>query len=150
MSGSIINLAFFNSGQSTVTRYCICYWRCNRLGQRQRTSMGISEEKLGTTSGEIWRRIFIVSTCEGKLYISLEKISCSFIFFFILSACFRYICDHDRMVVGFTNYVCNQCLSQLTWIRILLRQCYSIQHYVIKSDLRQVGGFLRYSGFLHQ
>jgi hypothetical protein len=29
---------------------------------------------------------------------------------------------------------------------------YSIQHYVIKfvSDLRQVGGFLRSSGFLHQ
>jgi len=29
---------------------------------------------------------------------------------------------------------------------------YSIQHYVIKfvSDLRQVGGFLRYTGFLHQ
>ena len=29
---------------------------------------------------------------------------------------------------------------------------YSIQHYVIKidSDLRQVGGFLRYSCFLHQ
>jgi hypothetical protein len=29
---------------------------------------------------------------------------------------------------------------------------YSIQYYVIKfvSDLRQIGGFLRYSGFLHQ
>ena len=28
----------------------------------------------------------------------------------------------------------------------------SIQHYVIKfvSDLRQIGGFLRYFGFLHQ
>ena len=31
-------------------------------------------------------------------------------------------------------------------------EVYSIQHYVIKfvSDLRQVVGFLRYSGFLHQ
>ena len=31
-------------------------------------------------------------------------------------------------------------------------EVYSIQHYVIKffSDLRQVGGFLRHSGFLHQ
>jgi hypothetical protein len=30
-------------------------------------------------------------------------------------------------------------------------EVYSIQHYVIKfvSDLRQVGGFLGYSGFLH-
>ena len=29
---------------------------------------------------------------------------------------------------------------------------HSIQHYVIKivSDRRQVGGFLRYTGFLHQ
>jgi hypothetical protein len=53
MRGSIINLSLFNSGQSTVTRYCICYWRCNRLCQRERASMGISEEKLGTTSGEI-------------------------------------------------------------------------------------------------
>ena len=80
MRDSIINLSLFNSGQSTGTRYCICYWRCNRLCQRERASMGISEEKLGTTSGEIWRRIFIVSTCKGKHYISLEKISCSFIF----------------------------------------------------------------------
>ena len=31
-------------------------------------------------------------------------------------------------------------------------EVFSIQHYVIKfvSNLRQVGGFLRYSGFLHQ
>jgi hypothetical protein len=31
-------------------------------------------------------------------------------------------------------------------------EVYSIQHYVIKlvSDLWQVGGFLEYSGFLHQ
>ena len=31
-------------------------------------------------------------------------------------------------------------------------EMYSIQHNVIKffSDLRQVGGFLRYSGFIHQ
>jgi hypothetical protein len=31
-------------------------------------------------------------------------------------------------------------------------EVYSIQHYVIKfvSDLRQVGGFLRVSGLLHQ
>jgi hypothetical protein len=31
-------------------------------------------------------------------------------------------------------------------------EMYSIQHYVIKfvTYLRQVGGFLRYSGFLHQ
>jgi hypothetical protein len=31
-------------------------------------------------------------------------------------------------------------------------EVYSIQHYVIKfvSDLRQVGGFSGYSGFLHQ
>jgi hypothetical protein len=31
-------------------------------------------------------------------------------------------------------------------------EVYSIQHYVIKfvSALRQVGGFLGYSGFLHQ
>ena len=31
-------------------------------------------------------------------------------------------------------------------------EAHSIQHYVIKfvSDMRQVGGFLRYSGVLHQ
>ena len=49
--------------------------------------------------------------------------------------------------------ICNQCLSPLTlWVGICSGQVYSIQHYVIKfvSDFRQVGGFSRYSGFLHQ
>ena len=44
------------------------------------------------------------------------------------------------------NYLCTKCLSPLKlWVQIPLI-VYSIQHYVIKfvSDLRQVGGFLRF------
>jgi hypothetical protein len=51
----------------------------------------------------------------------------------------------DRMVVGFYNYLCNQCLSPLTLrVRIRTNEVYAIEHYVIKfvNDLRQVGGFL--------
>ena len=48
------------------------------------------------------------------------------------------------------NYLCNQCLSPLMfWVRTPFNEVYSIQHYVIKffSDLRQVGGFLRFLRF---
>jgi hypothetical protein len=51
------------------------------------------------------------------------------------------------------NYLCNQSLSPLTLSsKPFHGEMYSIQHYVIKFViyLRQVGGFLRYSGFLHQ
>ena len=50
----------------------------------------------------------------------------------------------DRMVVGFMTYLCNQCLSPITF-ESRSGEVYSIQHYVIKfvSDLRQVGEFLR-------
>jgi hypothetical protein len=51
------------------------------------------------------------------------------------------------------NYPCNYCLSPLksrVWI-LLLVMCirYNIMWYSV-YDLWQVGGFLRYSGFLHQ
>jgi len=41
------------------------------------------------------------------------------------------------------NYLCNQCLSPLLWVRISIRG--GEQHYLIKfvSELRQVSGFLR-------
>ena len=49
------------------------------------------------------------------------------------------------------NYLCNQCLSPpRLWVRVPLMarctRCVPAQHYVIKfvSDLRQVGGFLRF------
>jgi len=48
------------------------------------------------------------------------------------------------------NYLCNQCLSPLTfWVRIPLRQGVLDTNYVIKfvRDLRQVNGFLRVLGF---
>ena len=61
--------------------------------------------------------------------------------------------DRDRMVVGFiTNYA----ISSYHHYRCEFESCsgevYSIQHYVIKfvNDLRQVSGFIRYSGFLTQ
>ena len=39
----------------------------------------------------------------------------------------------DRMVVGFYNYLCNQCLSPLTLrVRIRTDEVYTIEHYVIK------------------
>ena len=50
------------------------------------------------------------------------------------------------------NYLCNQCLTPLTWVQTRSCAVCSIQHYVIKffSDLWQVGGFLRVLGFLHK
>ena len=47
------------------------------------------------------------------------------------------------------NYLYNQCLSPLKlwgWTPFMASEVYSIQHYVIKivSDLRQIGGFLRF------
>jgi hypothetical protein len=51
------------------------------------------------------------------------------------------------------NYLCNQCLSTLTlWVRIpFMARCtrYNIMWSSV-SDLPQISGFLRYSGFLHQ
>jgi hypothetical protein len=51
---------------------------------------------------------------------------------------------HDRMVVGCTTYLYNQCLSNP-----IHSEVYSIQHYVIQfvSDLVGVGGFLRVHRF---
>jgi hypothetical protein len=48
------------------------------------------------------------------------------------------------------NYLWNQCLTPLMWVRISIRRV--VQHNVIKfiRHLRQVSGFLRFSGFLHQ
>jgi len=53
----------------------------------------------------------------------------------------RYFRDgRNRMVVGFTTTICNQCLSELTFCEFESRlgEVYSIQHYVIQfvSDLR--------------
>jgi hypothetical protein len=46
-------------------------------------------------------------------------------------------CGRDRMVVGFTTYLCNQCLSPLTlWVRSRAGRC--VQHFVIKF----VGAFI--------
>jgi len=54
----------------------------------------------------------------------------------------------DRVVFGFTTTYAISCRSPITlWVRIpLMALVYSIQHYVIKfvSDLRQIGGFLRF------
>jgi hypothetical protein len=49
-----------------------------------------------------------------------------------------------------TNNLCNQCLSVVSSNPVYGEMC-SIQHFVIKcvSNLRQVGGFFAYSGFLH-
>jgi hypothetical protein len=52
-------------------------------------------------------------------------------------------CCRDRIVAGFTATckISNQCLSPLKlWVRTPFM---AIQHYVIVSYLRQVGGFLR-------
>jgi hypothetical protein len=51
-----------------------------------------------------------------------------------------------------TNNLCNQCLSVVSSNPVHGEVC-SIQHFVITikcvSNLRQVGGFFGYSGFLH-
>jgi hypothetical protein len=60
---------------------------------------------------------------------------------------FRGRRGRDRMIVGFTTYLCNQSLSPLTLsLNSAHGDVYSTQHYLIKfvSDLRQVGGFLRF------
>ena len=59
----------------------------------------------------------------------------------------------DRMVLGLTT---TYAISVNHHYRCKLEsrsdEVYSIQHYVITtvSNLRQIDGFLRYSGFLHQ
>ena len=52
------------------------------------------------------------------------------------------------MVVGFTT---TYAISSITTNVVSSNPTQAIQHHVIKfvSDIRQVGGFLRYSGFLH-
>ena len=54
-----------------------------------------------------------------------------------------------RMVVGFTT-TCG--ITDVVSLNLTHGEVYSIQHYLIKfvSDLRQVSGFLQYSGFLEQ
>ena len=49
-------------------------------------------------------------------------------------------------------YVCYHSLSPLKLFESHPVEVHSIQHYMIKfvCDMRQVDGFLRYSGFLHQ
>ena len=80
---------------------------------------------------------------------SLPLIHC--IFYIVLYTTLPYFRrGRDRIVVGFTNYRCNQCLSPLKlWVLIsLMVKCtctlYNITMYVIKfvSDLRQFSGFL--------
>jgi hypothetical protein len=57
--------------------------------------------------------------------------------------------SRDRMVVGFTT---TYAISIITTNVASSNPAQAIQHYVIKfvSDLRHVGGFSGYSGFLHQ
>jgi hypothetical protein len=83
---------------------------------------------------------------------SLPLIHC--IFYIVLYTTLPYFdrgCrGRDRIVVGFTNYRCNQCLSplKLSVLISLMVRCtctlYNITMYVIKfvSDLRQFSGFL--------
>ena len=57
-------------------------------------------------------------------HISLNHIVC-FVFWraHIITSDKRGHCGRDRMVVGFTHYLCNQCLSPLKlWVRIPLRR----------------------------
>jgi len=64
---------------------------------------------------------------------------------------FRGRRSRDRMVVGFTTTYAISAYHHLC-CEFESRSGRGVQHYVIKfvSDLRQVGGFLRVSGFLHQ
>ena len=57
----------------------------------------------------------------------------------------------DRMVVGFTTTYAISAHYH-SCCELEYRSGRGVQHYVIKfvSDLRQVGGFHRSSGFLHQ
>ena len=54
--------------------------------------------------------------------------------------------DRDRMVVGFTTTYAISAYHHWCW------SGRGVQHNVIQfvSDLRQIGGFLRVLGFLHQ
>jgi hypothetical protein len=57
------------------------------------------------------------------------------------------------MVVGFTTTYAITAYHHLRCeFEFRSGEVYSIQHHVIKivSDMRQVSGFLRYSGFLYQ
>ena len=60
---------------------------------------------------------------------------------------------HGRMVVGFTTtFVISAYHNWSCEFESISGGVYSIQHSLKKfvSDLQQVGGFLRHSGFLHQ
>ena len=61
---------------------------------------------------------------------------------------------HDRIVVVLTTTYMQSVpiTTKVMSSNLVHGEMYSIQHYVIKfvSDLWQVGGFLRYSSFLHQ
>ena len=59
----------------------------------------------------------------------------------------------DRMIVGFTTTsVISAYHHKSSELKYTDGEVYLITHYVIKFviDLRQVGGFSGYSGFLHQ
>ena len=93
---------------------------------------------------------FHVSITQIVKKIHIWKKKCWMLRFFFLRVYYWDRRDRDRGGGWIYNYLCNQCLSPLTlWVRIPFGGVYSIQDYVIKfvSDLLQVGGFLRYSGF---
>jgi hypothetical protein len=92
----------------------------------------------------------MMSTVTSVFYIYI-------VLWCLLKLCYMYlvhiVCSRSRDCGSWIyNYLCNQCISPLKLsIRIPTRTgrgraVYSIPHYVIKfvSDLRQVGGFLRF------
>jgi hypothetical protein len=62
-------------------------------------------------------------------------------------------CGRDRMVVGITTTCAISAITtKVVSSNPVHGKVHLIQHYVINfvSDLRQISGFLGYSGFLHQ
>ena len=85
-------------------------------------------------------QIFIINYCNVR-----------FTFVHITAAYLKGRRGRDRMVVGFTTTYAISAYHY--WCcEFEARSGRGVQHYVIKfvSDLRQVGGFLQSSGFLHQ